>query len=303
MAYANVQPHCGSSANLIAYLACLEKGDTILSMDFAAGGHLSHGHPKNISALLYNFVHYNVDPLTHFIDYNHVELQLKKYAPKMLISGASSYSRLIDYQIMYRLAQKYNAIHLVDIAHIAGLIAARVIPSPVGFCDIVTSTTHKTLRGPRSGFILANEEFSKKIDLAIMPGLQGGPFMHTIAAKAWLFHFAKTSDFAVYQNQIVKNCQLMVSVFKEYSIPIISGGSDNHLFVIDLRSFNKTGKEVAEELAKYDIYVNKNMIPYDMKSPLVTSGIRIGTPFITAQNKTSDQIVALSSQIASIIMK
>jgi glycine hydroxymethyltransferase len=303
MPYANVQPHCGSSANLIAYLASLEKGDTILSMDFAAGGHLSHGHPKNITSLLYHFVHYNVDPLTHYIDYNHVEWQLQKYSPKMLISGASSYSRLIDYKIMHQLAQKYNAIHLVDMAHIAGLIAARVIPSPVGFCDIVTSTTHKTLRGPRSGFILAEERFSKKINLAVMPGLQGGPFIHTIAAKAWLFDFAKTSEFALYQNQIVKNCQLMISVFKEHSIPIISGGSDNHLFVLDLRSFNKTGKEVAEELGRYNIYVNKNMIPYDTKSPFVTSGIRIGTPFITAQNKTSDQIVALTSQIASIIAK
>lgn len=301
--YANVQSHCGSSANLIMYLALLQKGDTILSMDFSCGGHLSHGHPKNISSQLFNFVHYGVDKNNHFIDYNEVEYLLQKHKPKLLISGASSYSQLIDYKIMYELAQKYNVYHMVDMAHIAGLVAAQVIPSPVPYADVVTSTTHKTIRGPRGAFILAKKQFAKKIDLATMPGIQGGPFMQVIAAKAWLFEYAKTKDFINYQRKILDNCQLMIQIFKDYGIPIISNGSANHLFVVDVSQLNKTGQEVAALLEQNNIIVNKNMIPYDTQSPFVTSGIRIGTSWITAQNKTEDEIKNKTLEMVKLIKK
>jgi glycine hydroxymethyltransferase len=301
--YANVQPHCGSSANLIAYLAILKKGDTILSMDFTCGGHLSHGHPKNISNQLFNFIHYGVNLTTHTIDYDKIEELLKTHRPQLLLSGASSYSQLIDYQIMYELAKKYNTLHMVDMAHIAGLIAARVIPSPIQYADIITSTTHKTLRGPRGGFILAKEEFAKKIDNATMPGVQGGPFMNVIAAKAWLFEYALTQDFINYQTQIITNCQIMVTLLKEKNIPIITHGSANHLFLIDVGQLNKTGQEAAELLEKNNIIVNKNSIPYDQKNPFITSGIRIGTPWITAQNKTVEEITAKTNEIANLLLQ
>jgi glycine hydroxymethyltransferase len=300
--YANVQPHCGSSANLISYLALLEKGDSILSMDFSCGGHLSHGHPKNLSSQIFNFIHYGVDPITQVIDYNQIEYLLKTYKPKLLLSGASSYSQLIDYQVMYELAQKYNAYHMVDMAHIAGLVAAQIIPSPIKYADIITSTTHKTLRGPRGAFILAKEQFAKKIDNATMPGVQGGPFMNNIAAKAWLFQYALTEEFINYQKEVINNCQIMIDIFKKHNIPIISNGSSNHLFVVDLSQLNKTGHEAAELLEKNNIIVNKNMIPYDSKSPFVTSGIRIGTPWITAQNKTKEEIIEKTHQIANLLL-
>jgi glycine hydroxymethyltransferase len=301
--YANVQPHCGSSANLIAYLGLLSKGDTILSMDFSCGGHLSHGHPKNISSQLFNFIHYGVDPLTHLIDYNQIEHLLKIHKPKLLLSGASSYSQLIDYKRMYELARKYNALHMVDMAHIAGLVAGGIIENPTPYADIVTSTTHKTLRGPRGAFILAKEEFAKKIDLATMPGVQGGPFMNVIAAKAWLFEYALTNDFIDYQKQIITNCNLMVDILKKRDIPIISDGSANHLFVIDVSRLNKTGHAAAELLEKHNIIVNKNAIPYDKNSPFITSGIRIGTPWITAQKKTSQEITIKTNEIATLLLQ
>lgn len=301
--YANVQPHCGSSANLIAYLALLKKGDTILSMDFTCGGHLSHGHPKNISNQLFNFIHYGVNPTTQIIDYNKVEELLNTHRPQLLLSGASSYSQLIDYKIMHELAKKYNALHMVDMAHIAGLIAADVIPSPIQYADIITSTTHKTLRGPRGAFILAKEEFGKKIDNATMPGVQGGPFMNVIAAKAWLFEYALTQDFILYQKQIIANCQIMVEIFKKKNIPIVTNGSANHLFLIDVSQLNKTGQEAAELLEKNNIIVNKNSIPYDQKNPFITSGIRIGTPWITAQNKTEKEIRTKTNEIANLLLQ
>ncbi len=300
--YANVQPHCGTSANLIAYLSLLEKGDTILGMDFSCGGHLSHGHSKNISSMLFNFVHYKVDQNTHLIDYNEVEDMLKTHRPKLLLSGASSYSQLIDYKIMHELAKKYNAFHMVDMAHIAGLIAAGIIPSPIPYADIITSTTHKTLRGPRGGFILAKEQFAKNIDRATMPGFQGGPLMNIIAAKAWLFEYTQTQQFINYQKKIIKNCQLMITILKKNNIPIISNGSANHLFVIDLHKFKKTGKDIAIALEKNNIIVNKNMIPYDLNNPFITSGIRIGTPFITAQKRTEEEIIKVTNKIISIIL-
>jgi glycine hydroxymethyltransferase len=301
--YANVQPHCGSSANLISYQALLKKGETILGMDFSCGGHLSHGYKKHISAQLYNFIHYGVDPITHLIDYNQIEYLLKKDKPKILLAGASSYSRLIDYHLMSSLAKRYNTLFMVDMAHIAGLVAAKIIPSPVPFADIVTSTTHKTLRGPRGGLILSKEEFQKKIELAVMPGVQGGPFMNVIASKAWLFKYAKTDDFIFYQKNVRENCEYIVSIFKNYNIPIISDGSENHLFVINLSSFNKTGNYISEKLEQKNIIVNKNMIPYDLNNPLKTSGIRLGTSFITAQKKTKEEINNKILEIIKIILE
>jgi glycine hydroxymethyltransferase len=301
--YVNVQAHCGTNANLIAYQALLTKGDLILGMGFSSGGHLSHGHPKNISAQLYQWVHYEVDPITHYIDYNHIEDMLKKYRPKVLLSGASSYSRLIDYKIMFELAQKYQAFHMVDMAHIAGLVAAGVIESPVPYADIVTSTTHKTLRGPRGGLILSKEMFAKKIDSAVLPGVQGGPLMNMVAAKAWLFEYAQTNTYKEYQHAIRNNCQYMVNVFREHNVPIISDGSDNHLFVVDLTSYNKNGRDIALALEKENIIVNQNMIPFDTQSPFLTSGIRIGTPWITAQEKTIADIRNVALKIIEIIKK
>lgn len=302
MPYANVQPHCGTTANLIAYMAVLSKGDTVLSMDFSCGGHLSHGHSMSISSQLYNFVHYGVDKESHIINYSEVEEQLKKHKPKLLISGASSYSRLIDYKKMYELAKQYNAIHMIDMAHIAGLIAANIIPSPAPYADIITSTTHKTLRGPRGAFIMSTDDFAKKINRAVMPGHQGGPFMNTITAKAWLFEYAKKNEFINYQKEILKNCQIMINILKKRKISIISNGSDNHLFVINLQPYQKTGKEIASLLARQNIYVNKNSIPYDIKMPSITSGIRIGTPFITSQQKTKKEIEEITNIIADIIL-
>ena len=299
--YANLQPHSGSSANLIVYYGILQRGDTILSMDFSCGGHLSHGHPKNISGYLFNFIHYGVSPITHQIDYNEIEYLLNKNRPALLVSGASSYSQLIDYKRLYELAQKYNCLHMVDMAHIAGLVAAKIIPSPIEYADIITATTHKTLRGPRGGLILAKEQFSKKIDTATMPGIQGGPFMNVISAKAWLFEYAQTQNFIDYQKKILSNCQLMITIFKQHNIPIISNGSANHLFVIDVSVLDKTGKEAAELLETHDIIVNKNMIPYDKNSPFITSGIRIGVPFITAQNKTEKEITDKTLEIIKIL--
>lgn len=299
--YANMQPHCGSSANLIAYYASCQKGDTILAMDFNAGGHLSHGYKKNITGDMYQFIHYNVDPLTHLIDYNKIEYMIQKHRPKVIVSGASSYSRLIDYNAIYQLTKKYNAIHIVDMAHIAGLVAARVIPSPIPYADIVTSTTHKTLRGPRGAFILSRKEWQKKIEKAILPGIQGGPLMNVIAAKAWIFAYAQTDEFITYQKNILKNTQMMIHVFLKNNIPIITNGSDNHLFVVNLSQYKIDGKTVSKLLENEGIYVNANAIPYDLLPPSKASGIRIGTPFITAQNKTESDIIHITEKIISII--
>lgn len=299
--YMNNQPHCGSSANLIAYQATCQDGDSILSMDFNAGGHLSHGYKKNITGKIYNFIHYNVNPKTHLIDYNQIEDMIKKYSPKLVISGGSSYSRLINYHDIYTLTQKYGILHLVDISHIAGLIAAKIIPSPIPFADIVTSTSHKTLRGPRGAFIISRHEWKKKIEKAVLPGIQGGPFINVIAAKAWLFNYARTDQFINYQKEIIKNTQVMIYIFQKNNIPIISNGSDNHLFIIDLSTFNTNGKIIADLLEQENIFVNHNAIPYDKLPPSQTSGIRIGTPFITAQQKTEAEIITITEKIASII--
>lgn len=300
--YVNVAPHCGAVANLIAYFALLEKGDTVLAMDLASGGHITHGYKKNITSSLYNFIFYGLSLQTQLIDYDDIEDKIKKYRPKLVISGASAYSRLIDYKKIYTITQKYGALHLVDMAHIAGLVAAKVIPSPVAYADIITLTTHKTLRGPRGGMILAKKEFSQKIERAVLPGVQGGQFMSSIAAKAWICHYAQTKDFYACQMKVLDNMRAMVSVFKEYDISVVSGGSDNHLCILDLSKYDKTGKEIAEVLEKNGIIVNQNLIPFDKKSPLLTSGIRLGTPFMTALGKNKDDFISVAQFISKIVV-
>jgi glycine hydroxymethyltransferase len=299
---ANVQPHCGSSANLIAYQAVLNPGDTVLSMDLSAGGHLSHGYSKHISSQLYRFIHYGVDQESGLIDYNALEEQVKKERPKLIVSGASAYSRLISYHTIDTIAKKYNCFHLADISHVAGLIAAKLIPSPVPYADIITSTTQKTLRGVRGAFILSKKDFEKKINQAVMPGMQGGPFVHLFAAKALLFKLAAEKNYVAYQQQVIENAQFMVDLFQKQEISIVSHGTDNHLFLIDLTKEKKTGAEIAIRLEQdAGIIVNKNAIPYDSLSPLLTSGIRIGTPTITAQGKTKDEIRCITQNIIDII--
>ena len=283
--YANVQPHSGSSANMAAYRALLNHGDKVMGMNLSHGGHLTHGHPINFSGLDYEIVSYNVDPVSGRIDYDELESIAIKEKPKMIIAGCSAYSREIDFKRFREIADKCGAYLMVDMAHIAGLVAAHLHQSPFPYADIVTSTTHKTLRGPRGGIILTNdEELIKKINKVLFPGIQGGPLMHVIAAKAQCFYEALQPEFVEYQKQVIKNTQAMVNRFLEDDVKIISGGSDNHLFLVDVKSsFNITGREAQETLDKIHITCNKNTIPYDTESPFVTSGIRIGTPAMTTR--------------------
>ena len=299
--HANVQPHSGSNANLAAYFSVLKPGDTIVAMKLSAGGHLTHGHKVNFSGKLYNFVHYGVSPENEQIDYNDIEALIAENNPKLVVAGASAYSRFIDFQKLADMAHNNGALFMVDMAHIAGLVAAGVHPSPIPFADIVTSTTHKTLRGPRGGLICCKAELAEKVDKAVMPGCQGGPLMHVIAAKAVAFEEALTDEFKVYQAQVLKNAQAMVKAFKELGYRIVSDGTDNHLFLVDLHSIEKTddtmtghevdGKFVEEILQKCNIVVNRNMIPFDKKSPLTPSGIRIGTPSVTTRGMKEDDVV------------
>jgi len=301
--HANVQPHAGSQANMAVYHAILKPGDTVLGMQLSSGGHLTHGHPVNFSGMLYNFVSYGVDKKTEQIDYNEVEKLALKHKPKLIIAGASAYSRTIDFEKFSKIAKKVGAYLMTDIAHIAGLIAAGLHPSPIPYADFVTSTTHKTMRGPRGAFILCKKEHAKAIDRAVMPGTQGGPFMHAIAAKAIMFQNAMKPEFKKYQEQVIKNAQAMADEFKKLGYRIVSGGTDNHLFLIDLRSKNITGKDAELTLAKNGIYVNRNTIPFDPQSPFITSGIRIGTPFITSQGKTETNARKIAHKIDSILSK
>lgn len=281
--HANVQPHAGAPANMCVLFSLLKPSDTLLGMDLSAGGHLTHGYKINFSGQLYNAVHYGVSKETGYIDYQEVKELALKHQPKLIIAGASAYSRILDFKKFREIADLVGAKLLVDMAHIAGLIAAGVHPSPFPYADFVTSTTHKTLRGPRGGIIICKKEYGKLIDKTIIPGFQGGPLMHHIAAKAVAFKEALEPSFTSYQQQIVKNSQAMVKVFKEYGYDIVSGGTDNHLFIIDLRSKHLTGLEVENLLIQVNICVNKNCIPYDPEKPFITSGIRIGTPAITTR--------------------
>ncbi|MGO3727447.1 MAG: serine hydroxymethyltransferase [Enterococcus viikkiensis] len=283
--FANVQAHSGSQANQAAYFSLIEPGDTVLGMDLSAGGHLTHGSPVNVSGKLYHFGSYGVDPHTETIDYEVVRILARKHQPKLIVAGASAYSRIIDFARFREIADEVGAKLMVDMAHIAGLVATGLHPNPVPYADVVTSTTHKTLRGPRGGLILTNDpEMAKKINSAVFPGLQGGPLEHVIAAKAVAFKEALAPDFKTYSEQVLKNIQAMVKVFNQTpETRIISGGSDNHLFLLEVTGFDITGREAEELLDQVHITVNKNSIPFESKSFRETSGVRIGTAAITSR--------------------
>ncbi len=299
--YANVQPHCGASANLAVFFALLQPGDTVLSMSLAHGGHLSHGSPVNISGKYFNIMPYFVDEKTSLIDYDEVERLAKECKPKLILAGASAYPRIIDFKRFREIADKVGAYLMVDMAHIAGLVAAGCHPSPVPYAHVVTTTTHKTLRGPRGGLILCKEELGKQIDKAIFPGTQGGPLMHIIAAKAVAFKEAMSDDFKKYQQQIVKNAKKLSNELIERGISLVSGGTDNHLMLIDLTNKGRTGKEIEALLDKAHITANKNAIPFDKQTPFVTSGVRVGTPAVTSRGMKEDDMVIIAECIADIV--
>ena len=299
--YANVQPHSGSQANTAVYVALLNHGDTVMGMSLAHGGHLTHGSPVNLSGLYYNFVPYGIDDETHVINYDKLEEQVKTVKPKMIVAGASAYPRVIDFERMAKIAHDNGAYLMVDMAHIAGLVAAGVHPSPVPYADIVTTTTHKTLRGPRGGMILCKEEFAKQIDKAVFPGTQGGPLMHIIAAKAVALGAALTDEFKEYQKQVVKNASVLADELTQRGVDIVSGGTDNHLMLLDLRSKGITGKELEHRLDEVRITANKNTIPNDPQSPFVTSGLRIGTPAVTTRGFKEPEMKLIAGWISDII--
>lgn len=302
--YANVQPHSGSSANMAVYRALLEKGDTVMGMNLSHGGHLTHGHPINFSGTDYKIIGYDVNPKTELIDYDEVERLAKENNPKMIIAGASAYSRIIDFKRFREIADSVGAYLMVDMAHIAGLVAAGLHPNPVEYADVVTSTTHKTLRGPRGGIILTNsEEIIKKINKTIFPGIQGGPLMHVIAAKAQSFSEALDPSFKTYQEQVLKNIKALSKSLEENGFRIVSGGTDNHLILVDVTSSNLTGKEAEKLLDEINITVNKNTIPYDKASPMITSGIRIGSPAMTTRGLKEAEFYEIGNIISDALLK
>lgn len=301
--HANVQPHSGSQANQGVYLALLEPGDTVLGMSLNQGGHLTHGSPVNASGLLYNFVAYNLDPKTERIDYDDVMRKAQEHKPKLIVAGASAYSRVIDFKRFREAADAVGARLMVDMAHIAGLVAAGVHPSPVPYADVVTSTTHKTLRGPRGGLILCREELARAIDKAIFPGIQGGPLMHIIAAKAVCFKEALSPAFKDYARQIVKNAKAMEETFRELDVRMVSGGTDNHLLLLDLADEDMTGRDLETLLGEANITVNKNMVPRDRRKPSETSGVRIGTPAVTTRGMKEEDMKVIARCIHSILRK
>ena len=281
--YANVQAHSGSQANMAVYFAALNPGDKVLGMDLAHGGHLTHGSPVNFSGQLFNFISYGVDKETGMIDMEEVERVAHEHRPRMIVAGASAYPREIDFEAFRKIADQIDALFMVDMAHIAGLVAAGVHPSPVPYADYVTSTTHKTMRGPRGGLILAKEEFGKSLNSNIFPGIQGGPLMHVIAAKAVSFREAMTEEFTLYQQQVVKNSQALGAALRGNGYKLVSGGTDNHLLLVDFINTDITGKDAEEILESAGLTVNKNAIPFDTQSRFVTGGIRIGTPAVTSR--------------------
>ena len=301
--YANVQPHAGSQANAAVYTALLQPGDTLLGMALAHGGHLTHGSHVNFSGQNYNAVQYGLNPETGEVDYEQVEQLAAEHRPKMIVAGFSAYSRVMDWQRFRDISDSVGALLMVDMAHVSGLIATGLYPSPVPVADVVTSTTHKTLRGPRSGFIIAreNEEITKKINSMVFPGMQGGPLMHVIAAKAVAFREAAQPEFKEYQCQVLANAKAMAEAFVERNYKVVSGGTDDHLFLVDFIAQELTGKEVDAALGRAHITVNKNTVPNDPKSPFVTSGIRVGTPAVTTRGFQEDECRTLAGWMCDII--
>ncbi|MDD5126850.1 MAG: serine hydroxymethyltransferase [Dehalococcoidales bacterium] len=299
--YANVQPHSGAQANMASYYALLEHGDTVLAMSLAHGGHLTHGDRASFSGRSYNFVSYGVSRETERIDYQQVEQLALKHKPKLIVAGASAYPRIIDFAKFRQIADMVGAKLMVDMAHIAGIIAAGLHPSPVPYCDVVTSTTHKTLRGPRSGFILCKPELGSKIDSAVFPGIQGGPFMHIIAAKAVAFHEAMQPEFARYQQAVLDNAITLSAELQRLGLRMVSGGTDNHLILVDITSTGVTGREAEEALQASGIIINRNAIPFDTRPPRTASGIRLGTPSATSRGLGKAEMKRLAELIVKVI--
>lgn len=281
--HANVQPHSGAQANTAVYFAILKPGDTVLGMNLSHGGHLTHGHPINFSGTYFNFVPYGVDKDTEKIDYNEVEKLALEHKPKLIVAGASAYPRIIDFEAMRSIADKVGALLMVDMAHIAGLVATGLHPSPVPYADFVTTTTHKTLRGPRGGMILCKQEYARAIDRAVFPGIQGGPLMHVIAAKAVAFKEALDPEFTLYQSRVIENAKALADGLSSHGWRLVSKGTDNHLILVDVKAKGMTGKDAEHELDNVGITVNKNTIPFDTETPFVTSGVRLGTPALTTR--------------------
>jgi len=298
---ANVQPHSGSQANMAAYFALLEPGDTLLGMDLAHGGHLTHGATVNFSGRLFHFVHYGVNRKTGVIDYDQVERLARQHRPKMIVAGASAYPRFFDFKGLSDIARSIDALLMVDMAHIAGLVAAGVHPSPIPHSDVVTSTTHKTLRGPRGGLILARERCIKKINSQVFPGIQGGPLMHVIAAKAVAFKEALGAPFKQYQKNTITNAATLADSLKDNGLDLVSGGTDNHLILVDLTRMGITGRDAEDALGRAGITVNKNAIPFETRGPHVTSGIRIGTPFVTSRGMMAEQMKIIGGLMAEVL--
>lgn len=299
--HANVQPHCGSSANMAVYFAALNIGDTVMALDLACGGHLTHGHKANFSGKYFNIVPYGVNRQTEVLDYDEILTLAKKHKPKMILAGASNYARAIDFKKFREICDNVGAFLMVDMAHFAGLVAAGIHPDPIPYAEFVTTTTHKTLRGPRGGMILCRKEFAKKIDAMIFPGIQGGPLMHVIAAKAVAFKEALQPEFKEYQKQIQKNARALAASLQKRGYRIVSGGTDTHLFSVDLTPKGLTGKEAQEALDKAKITVNKNLIPYDPKPSAVTSGIRLGVPAVTTRGMKEAEMEEIAGLIDEVL--
>ncbi|MGN1042347.1 MAG: serine hydroxymethyltransferase [Christensenellales bacterium] len=299
--HANVQPHSGANANFAAYVALLKPGDTIMGMSLSHGGHLTHGCKANVSGKYFNVIPYGVSPLTETIDYDEVERIATETRPQMIVAGASAYPRIIDFERFRKIADKVGAYLTVDMAHIAGLVAAGLHPSPVPYADIVTSTTHKTLRGPRGGIIMCKAEYAQKVDKAVFPGTQGGPLEHVIAGKAVAFGEALTDEFKEYQRQIVKNASAMADELQKCGIKLVSGGTDNHLMLLDFTDLGVTGLEVEQNLERANITVNKNTVPNETRKPSITSGIRVGTPSVTTRGMKEDEMRIIARLIAEIV--
>lgn len=299
--HANVQPHSGSQANMAVYFTVLQPGDTVLGMDLASGGHLTHGHPLNFSGSLYHFVSYGVNKETEMIDYEEVREIALKERPKLIVAGASAYPRIIDFKKFREIADEVGAYLMVDMAHIAGLVAAGLHPSPVPYCDFVTSTTHKTLRGPRGGIVLCKEQYAKELDKHLFPGIQGGPLMHVVAGKAVCFGEALKPEFKEYAKQVVVNCKVLSDTLKEEGFRIVSGGTDNHLILVDVMSMGVTGKEAEKLLDEVCITCNKNSIPFDTQKPFVTSGIRLGSAAMTTRGFKEEEFKQLGLWISRTI--